>query len=388
MALPLDVLITPQTKEQLRKAILDLCAASGLRVSSWQVGGAARTLIANFAQLMAPFTDAIAFFTQAGFLDLATGSYLTLLAYYVYGVERIEPTYSAGDCTVTNTAGGLYTFEIGEFIASDSTTGTTFSNTAAFTLDPVGNPGAVQTVPMQAQVAGAAGTSSPGNIDSVVTAVIGVTVSNDNAFVGFDGETDEELRQRCRDKLGSLSPNGSKSAYAYIAKSATDSSGAPLGINRVKIDTPDGTGVVKITLATKSGALSSSALTAVTTAIKTQVVPDSVTAQVQNSVNFAQNVLCDLWIYEDAGLTDAELQTAIEGIFNDYWPTVPIGGYVLDPPPATAGVRLWRVLEAKIIGVSSRAIEAIVNPETDVAFFSTTVGTPGTLTLTVHRVAA
>jgi phage-related baseplate assembly protein len=79
-----------------------------------------------------------------------------------------------------------------------------------------------------------------------------VTVTNAAAFVGTDEETDVDLKVRCVAKLGSLSPNGARDAYNFIARSATRADGSPIGITRVRT-IPDGIGGVDVYLATPSG---------------------------------------------------------------------------------------------------------------------------------------
>jgi hypothetical protein len=384
--LPLDVLIKPLTKEQVRATILDLCVQYGLRTRSWQPGGVTRTLIAVISQLFATFSGGVAKITRSGFLDLADGPYLTLLAYFGYGVQRILATFAAGNCTVTNTGGGLYSFEVGEFIAKSSTTEVTYTNTAAFTLQPVGNLGSTAPVPMQAQVAGAAGTAGVHDIDELVTVAIGVEIDNEAALVGIDAELDEDLRERCRDKLGALSPNGAKDAYRYVARSAVNDDGAPIGVNRVKIKAPDGSGKVDVWVATKSGALAGSDLVALRGQIQRLVVPDSVDAEVHNSTNVAQNLTVDIYVDQDSGRSDDEWQTLVENTMLEYWPKVPIGGYVLSPP--SSGRLLYRAIEAAITSRSPQIFEAIVSNEVDHILGVAEVATPGNVNVNVNRVAA
>jgi phage-related baseplate assembly protein len=383
VALPLDQLVQPLTKEQARASILALCGALGLNTTAWQSGGVTRTIIAVVAQLFASFTEGVAYITRAGFLDLAEGGFLTLLAYFGFGVTRIAATFASGNLTVTNASGGLYKFKVGQFVVSNSVTKQTFVNAEAFELQPVGVTGNEATVAFRAQAAGAAGTSSPGDISQLVTSTIGVTVTNPTSFVGIDAELDPALRQRCRDKLGSLSPDGPKRAYAFIAKSALDANGAPIGVNRVQVLPADGTGVVTIYLATTTGAVTGPNVTIIDDEIQQLVVPDAVTANVSSATNVVVPVNADFWIYTSSGLTTGEAQALVQQALNNYFPTIPIGGLSLDG--ATGGV-LFRALEAVITGVSEHSIEARINPEVDVLLDAGEVAVPGVYTITVHLV--
>lgn len=383
-ALPIDQLIQPLSKEQVAQSILNLCASAGLKTTSWQSGGAALTIIDVISQLFAGFTVGISNFVRSGFLDLATGAFLTLDAYFTYGVLREEASYASTPCTVTNASGGLYTFKEGTFIASNSTTGITFVNLAPFTLQPTGNPGASQTVSMQAQTPGSPGTSSAGQIDHVVTSATGVSITNPTAAIGIDGESDELLRQRCRDKLGSLSPDGPKGAYEFVAKSATDSGGNPLGVTRVFVRTGTGDGLVFIYVAGASGALPSGDITIINDAIQRQAVPDSTLAVVHNSTNVVVDLTVDVWVYTAAGMSDADIEAATIAAMDAYFPTVPIGGFVLTSPP---GALLFRPLEAIVkdaFGVNG--IQAKFFPEADVSLGQGEVAVPGTFTVNVHQV--
>lgn len=109
--LPIDQLIKPLSKDEVKDSIYRLMAATGLPVTSWPEGGVARTIVAIVAAIFAGFTDVIAVAIRAGFLDLAEGIWLTLLARYVYGVDRIEATFAAGEVTLNNTGGGVYSFD-------------------------------------------------------------------------------------------------------------------------------------------------------------------------------------------------------------------------------------------------------------------------------------
>jgi uncharacterized phage protein gp47/JayE len=337
MALPLDVLIQPQSKEQVQAAILDLCVAAGLKVTTWKTGGVALTLVGVVSQLFAGFTSVVSPFVKGGFLDLAEAGYLTLLAFYVYGVSRIEAIYAAGDVSVTNTGGGLYTFAPGEFICSNPTTGITFANDGAFTVQPTGHLGSTQTVGVKAQTAGSLGTSVAGSISKVVTSIAGLTVTNPTALVGVDEESDPQLRQRCRDKLGSLSPNGARGAYEFVAKSAVDNTGAPIGVARVQVLAADGTGQVTMYVATATGALTGPALAIVADDVARQAVPDSVLSSVLNSTAVAASQVLTVYVDPAFNLSVADVRSVVQAGLLAVYPSVPIGGFKIYPSPNPLG---------------------------------------------------
>jgi hypothetical protein len=114
------------------------------------------------------------------------------------------------------------------------------------------------TASFQADAQGAASSAAIGAITSLVTAIVGVSCTNTTAATGTNAESNSALVTRDRNKLQSLSPNGAKGAYAYVATSATlapyslSLKGGP--ITRVTVAVNPNTGAVTVTLANASGA--------------------------------------------------------------------------------------------------------------------------------------
>jgi hypothetical protein len=84
-------------------------------------------------------------------------------------------------------------------------------------LSPLGT----LTLDFSADEAGSDSNAAAGEIDTLVTTMLGVTCSNDTlAALGIDEESDESLRERCRAKLGMLSPNGPARRYNAVVRDA------------------------------------------------------------------------------------------------------------------------------------------------------------------------
>ncbi|WP_437606248.1 baseplate J/gp47 family protein [Sorangium sp. So ce834] len=353
--LPIDQLIKPLTRDQVKESMYRLLTAAGLQVTSWQEGGVARTIIAVCAAIFAGFTEVIALAIRANFLDLAEGIWLTLLAYYVYGVTRIEATFASGQVTLVNTGGGVYEFEPGEFFCRNPTTDAHYTNVSAFTLGA----GQTLTIDVRAVEAGAGGTSSAGQISSLVTAMLYVTVSNATAIVGRDQELDPALRQRCRDALGSLSPNGPEAAYVYWAKSAKRSDGTTVNVNRVWVSKSSSTGQVRVIVASPSGAVSGTIgdlttdLGAVNHAIQTKVVPLPATCTVESAVPVAIAVTGTAWVMAAANLGGPAWQAMFYDQLDNYLSEAPIGGYVLTVAPG-------RIYQNAIIGQVESVSKSVI----------------------------
>lgn len=324
----LTELTTPITSTEVETAIYNTIEAKGTQTSSWKSGAIVRTIIAACGILMNAFSTLQRNIACSGFLGLATGGWLAQLARDVYNTIKIDATFAAGDLTLDNGAGGVFSVAVGDSIVSNPTTGKTYRNTAAFTL------AAFETgklVPYQAIEAGTASNSAAGTITNFVTPLTGVTVTNVGALGASDDEQDEELRVRCKEKLGSLSPNGTKDAYNYVAKSAVTTGGLPTGVTRTGV-IPNAGGVNQVYLATASGGLTgtigdySTPLGAADRDIQQQVVPIGITANVQAATSVSQPVTYEAWVRESATRTADEIKTQVDTALTAFMVAQPIGG--------------------------------------------------------------
>lgn len=386
MALPIDQLIKPLSKDQVKSSIYNLLKATGLPVTAWQEGSVARTIIAIIAAIFAGFTEVMTLAVRAGFLDLAEGIWLTLLAKYVYGVDRIEATFATGYVLLDNAGGGLFTFDPGDVLFRSPSTNKLYTNPDAFVLNPQE---AGKEVPIRAVEVGSASTAGPGQITELETTLLLVTVTNPEAVVGSDAEPDPALRERCRDALGALSPNGPEAAYVYVAKSTKRPDGTTIPVNRVWVSPSSSIGQVTVYVAGPSGPVSGDAndpatdLGMIAQAIKKRATPLCVTSIVGSAVAKPISLTIDVWIDAAAGLTDAEVDILVRKKLADYSMTIPIGGYVI--PPALGKI-LWRALVGQIEAASPFIIEAKLNPEADIITVVPEVATFASPTINVYQV--
>jgi hypothetical protein len=382
-------LTTPLTRTEIEAAIYSAIEALGVKTTSWKPGAIARTIIAGTAIVLAAFSTLQARIAESGFLELAAGDWLTIVAREVYGVERSNGTFAAGNVTLTNTGGGLFTPGIGDVIFLNSTTGKTYRNTAAFVLNPF-QVGLV--VPVEAIEIGADSTAAPTDIDDFVTVLLAVTVTNPNALVGQDPETDAALRERCLAKTGVLSPNGPADAYRFLALSAVTTGGTPAGVTRVRT-VPDGAGNVLVILATASGPVTgiigdpSTPLGAANEAIQTQCVPLAVTATVQSAVASTIAVTYSLWVKNTIGLTVSQIQTQVATALAVFLSTQPISGSRKVPGPGFVFVEQLEGVIAEAVGASFLVDVQVTVPAANVAIASNGAPVLGTVTPTVTVVA-
>lgn len=335
MTVSIEDLTTPVTRDQAKASIYQTLATVGVDTTSWKPGAVVRTMIAAVAILFAATTNLIAELAKSAFLELAVGSWLTLVARYVYGNERFEATFGTGKLTLVNSGGGIYDLDPGDLVVRNPDTDKTYTNVAVLHLGA----SATQTIDIIAQEAGADSTSTIGTIVSVVTGVpSAVSCSNPTAVVGTDEEEDEPLKIRCRDKLGARSANGPSDAHASIARNAKRADGSAIGVNRVRI-VNDGKGNGYFYLATPSGGVPGDAedistdLGVINDQIQRQVAPLGFTAHTRSAVAYALDVSYSVWMLDTSNLTTAQVEQKIAAALGAYLKNIPIGGYVIDGEP-------------------------------------------------------
>lgn len=385
----LDELTTPLTKDEIEDSIYAAIEARGTKTTSWQEGAIARTIIAGASIIMAAFSKLQATLAKSGFLELAEGSWLSLVALYVFGVTRNAGTFAAGEIEFNNGGGGVFSFGVGDVVAFNPATDKTYRNTEAFSL------AALETgvlVDFEAVELGSGSTSAAGDITTLETTLLGVTITNPVAFVGADEETDPQLRVRATEKTGTLSPNGPADAYRYVARNAVKTDGTSAGVTRVTT-VADGSGNVTVYIATATGGVTgtdgdpSTALGAVAEAIATQAEPLAVTATVISATPVDVNATYQAWVKGTIGLTSPELQTKIALALATAIALLPIGG--LRKVPGTGYVfKEW--VEGVIkgaIGSDSLIDLTVTLPAANVALAASEVPVSGAVIATVNIVS-
>lgn len=381
MALDFGTLLTPESRDTIKANLLSIADTLGLRTTNWFAGAPTRTVIAATAWILEAYQNVVVSLTRSHFLDYATGVGLTRLAYYVYGVERIEATYATGSVTLTNSGGGVYSWDAGDLVLKNTATGVTYVNDEAISLGASSSVTAV----FLAQEIGSDGSASVGQIDALVTTALGVTCSNPGALSGIDAEEDSTLRVRCRASLGPLSPNGPRRAIEYVCTTPELVSG--VAVNRVKVSQPNGDGIVYVYIAAPDGALSGPDVALVQAGVDVYA-----TAEVQtNIVASATDLSVDVGptVYVTSGvLSDSEWQDEVTDALDAYIAGLPIGGVTA----GAANIIPWRALVGVIkqiqIGDSAtfEVISCNLASEADVSLLETEVAIPGTYTITIVQV--
>lgn len=380
----IEELTTPLTKDEIEGSIYQAIEAYGVKTSGWKPGGTARTIIAATSIVLAAMSTLSAEVAKSGFRELATGVWLEIVALQVYGVTKDQGTFAEGDVELSNTGGGVYAVAIGDLTVSNSTTGKSYKNTEAFTLAALETDKAVA---VRAVEIGSDSTAPAGDIDTIETTLLGVTVTNAAALVGLDPETDPALRARCRAKLGTLSPNGPGDAYRYVAQTAVTSEGVPCGVTRVTT-VADGAGGVTVYVATASGALTGASgdLTlpfgAVEDAIFQLAEPLAITATVINATPLAVAPTYTAWV-RPSTVSPAEMEAAIAARLSTVIGSQPIGGSRKTPGDGYVFTDILRAAITAEVGLDNLIDLDLTLPAADVVVASNEAPIAGAVTATI-----
>jgi hypothetical protein len=398
MALSIDELTTPMTRDEVEASIYRVLARTGINTTSWKSGAAVRVLIVAFSVLFSAATTLISLIARGGFLETATGDWLHAIGHYVYGIDFYPATFATGPVLLSNSSGGVYSYDPGDLVFTNLTTNKTYHN-----LDVV-NIGSMQTnvtVQIIADEAGSASTSTSGQITQLTSnlTITGLTFTQTNAVVGLDAEKDPVFRTRCYEQQASVSPNGPKDAYSYICRTAKRSDGSLIGVNRVYVSKNSSTSTVTVICAGPNGPISinladaldpATDLGAINLAIQTQCVPDGVNAILDIGSALQVPVTYEIWVKDSAKLTNQEVTDAVAIKLTDFFQSVPIGGFVV--PPVSGKIYLDSIITA--IGSSldpenpGNIIKLVITaPGGDLDVAPTQIPEIGTITVTaVHQV--
>lgn len=385
----LEELVTPLTKDQAEAAIYSAIEARGAKTSAWKQLGVVRTIITGVAIVLSALSTLQSLIAKSGFLEFAEGDWLTLVARYVYGVERSVGTFATGSVTLANSTGNVYELDPGDLVVLNPTTNKAYRNVG---LVSIGSMATGVIVPIEAIEIGSASTSAGGEITAFVTPLLGVTCTNASPVIGTDQQTDPELRTACNEKLGTLSPNGPRDVYAFIAKSARRASGALIGVTRT-LSVPDGIGGLDVYLASATGEIdgdpddTDTDLGVIQEAFWKQCAPQCVTPRASSADPVEIDVTYELWILDSLGMSNTQIEDAIEARLLSWITTQPIGGIVIAP---AAGKIYASAIEAVIGGALSGVVRVeLTLPSTNVDIDVHEVPVLGTVTATaIHQIAS
>jgi hypothetical protein len=341
---PLPSLLTSPTPTSVRSTLVSGLVGLGIRADLWKPGGTFSTILTVIATVFAGFANTLTYAIAAGFLGYASGPWLVLLAYYVFGVTATPATYAAGPITLTNSGGGIYSYATGTFVITNPLTGQTYVNQTPFTI---GANTSISTN-FQAQVAGSVATSAAGQINSVVTQALGLSCTNPAPLVGQNADTDAQVVAKCQAARAGRSALGPSGAYLNAVLNAINSSGNPVNINRVSVvNTSDM--AVTVFCASPSGVPTADDLAAVAAEVLKIAQPMNVTASVVACTPVTYSPILTVWCQPGAPIASV-VEEQCDAAILLYLSLYPISG--LPRPPSTQGYLYWSATVGVILGAN------------------------------------
>lgn len=377
-------LLVQETKSQIYARGIAVAKSLGLDTTSWVTGDPTRSYYHFLSEVLEIVEKNVAGFVASGFLDYATGDWLTLLAKQVFNVDRTEGTYASCTIELTNSGGGLYVIAAGDITVRSSANGKTYRNTTAGTLES--GAGKKVSLTFVADESGSASTASISTITTMVTNLIGVTCSNTTAAIGVDQEKDDALRDRCRAKLGMLSPNGPRDAYNYVVRSSALT--GVTDITRARTVGDSTTGNVTTYVAGSIGMVAAASVTAALDAVTKWAAPICITPTVSNVTEVTVNVTYQVWLYSSVGVTTTDIAIKIAADLQAMFSARPIGGDIISP--ASTGSLYHSLIESTIkASYPDHTFRVLVTaPAGDTALAISSVAKLGAITPTVTLEAA
>jgi hypothetical protein len=384
MTFPLSDLLTVSERDEILAELLSIAASLGAPTTSWSEGDATLTQLMTVSQKLADLTVVAVDITKGGFGELLpSDAWADRWALSRFNITRVPAKAAAGaviDITCTADA-AAQTYQLREIIIAHDTTGKTYRNDEVITLGPsVSLTGKL----FSADEAGSASTAAPGAITTVVSALVGVSVTNTSSMIGSDQETTMALVTRGRAKLSSLSPNGPKDAYDFVARTPYFPDGTPCAptstpITRTRTVVNETTGEITVYCATAAGAPSGGDVAIVQTAIDSFAEPWGVTATAVAGNPHVIDITYQSWV-QGSNLTTGQIETAQANALASWFALVPFGGYVIPPDTGDVYVEaLEQVIAASVPG-TVRVVVSI--PAAKVDLTPDEIATLGTLTPT------
>ena len=310
----LEQLLQPRTRDQILASLISILQSKGFPTTDWEPGSVQRTILETLAVGLADLEALRLEITKGGYLELASGPWLNLVAENMYGLTRKAAEFARHTVRLTAQSGfGPYTIQPGQLWAS-TPSGLRFNNTQGGTLAQ----GGTLDLEFVAESSGAAYNVAPNTITILNTPLPGVNINNVAIVAaGVDEETDDNLRLRCRLRWASLGTGATRAAYEFWALSADPS------ITKVRVldQHPRGQGTVDV-IVWGEGGLGSGAVAAADAYIQQR---KPLTSDVQVYAATPTNITVTATITLRAGFLVAT-QAEVTARLSDLQRNLPIGG--------------------------------------------------------------
>ncbi|HED3853621.1 TPA: baseplate J/gp47 family protein [Enterobacter soli] len=261
----------PTTEDELRTRFNAIATEEGLITNTSKMSPFWRLITACVTKPVLWLKDALVSVVLANmFVATASGQLLRLLAWAVNITPKPASAAVGVIRFVKQSAGAVVTVKAGTLIQTERINGQIYSlaTTADFTI-PAGQPSAL--IPAQATGAGSAWNLAPGYFRILPVAVAGISqVVNDEGWLttpGANDESDDELRDRCRNQFNLVGNYHTDAVYRSMIASV-----AGLSIDRIffEHDAPRGPGTANAYLLLDTGITSAPFLDAVNSYITDQ----------------------------------------------------------------------------------------------------------------------
>jgi len=327
-------LLFPHGITQVKESIYNTLSDLNLPVKAWQPGSVVRTIISAFAVVFDIALQNQNTLARNGFWRYVEHrGWASLLAEQTYGYIPREATFASGMLTIFNDSGYHHTnIDPGDITVSSSTNNRTYVNTS--TIESI-EPFQTITAHFRAVEAGSASSVQTDGVDTLVTLLSGLTVRNEQPWVGLDEESIEEIRVACQASLDSKSPAGPASAYEAAARGALRQDGSEIGATRFLTVATDGD--VILYCATASGGVLGDAmdpatdLGAIAIAMQKWAVPTGIVALPVSATVVSVPVEYTAYFRTTSGMTTDDRKVAIANALSRFFATEPIGGHVIAP---------------------------------------------------------
>lgn len=176
----LATLLNAPTQQALKERLRGLLSDNNFPVTDWLSGAAGRSVFEmDTAALYEFVSQLIPILARAGYSELASGDWLTLLSYYLYQNTRVPASFTIQSCVLTCApTAGPYTINAGDLVGK-AASGLEYLNTSGGPLAS----GGTLTVTFQSRFVndsqnGFDYADAAGTLNQLVTSLPGVTLNN------------------------------------------------------------------------------------------------------------------------------------------------------------------------------------------------------------------
>lgn len=377
MKFTLQSLFAASTAEKIFEKALHVAQQVGLVTTSWFVGDPTRSLYTTISMYLERLDKVAAQYVSGGYIDLAAEmsdrKWAAMLAQNQFGYTPHEATYATCTVRLTNSGGGEYEVEPGSLVvASDRAE---YRSTSGGVL-PAG-PGTFLDVEVECVTAGSSGGAAVGEVNQIVSEMLGVDVVNITPAFGLDAENARSIAEMCKLSLASRSPFGPVDKYRYVALDQELT--GPTSVSRCSARASTTTGHVYITLASASGGVVQQDIDAVTEAIYHHALTLCVTPVVVSAVETTIDLNLLVRVYPCSKVLPSTLQVAVSDALLSMFSELPIGG------DGDGKLYLGKVISTVADVAKGQIYDvSVLNHADDIAIANGCVATLGTVAVAVE----